>query len=120
MSAMKAAILALVEELGGVSFVDLGRRIEGFNGDREYYLADTEIVIWGGMSPEAIESLNALMDEKKIVPKDSNLLVYLIDGQTLRLPLAKGKRKYKTPHWAPIVFWTPTQLADLKSRGLAP
>jgi len=55
------------------------------------------------------------MKEKKIVPKQSVVMVYLCDGKMLNFPIAKNiKRNYKKPRWLPMVFWTPEQLARFK------
>lgn len=91
---------------GSVSFAELSR-IEGFNGDLEIKLnhpSVSNVVLWSGLSEEAIEALEVIRKEGEYIISPSTILVYLMDGVSLNLPIAKSKRHYKKPHWAPVVF----------------
>ena len=92
------------EKNGGVSFVELSR-IDGVKGDYAMHLGKYEnIILWNELSKEAIVCLTELVKIKKIKPKNTQLLVYAVDGMTLRLPLAKRVMHYKKPRWMPVTF----------------
>jgi hypothetical protein len=60
--------------------------------------------LWQRLTKEAVDALEELRQAKKIHQLPASVLSYLIDGMTLRLPLAKRAQHYKTPHWAPVYF----------------
>ena len=103
---LKAQILKMIEERPGCSFAELSR-IEGFRGDFRM-LSDGEetsnVVLWDGISLEATDAIRELMREGLIQMETAHFLVYLIDGCTLSLPLAKWGRHYKQRRWLPVVF----------------
>lgn len=104
MSNLLLDIRAMLEE-DHVSFAQLSR-IEGFRGDREM-LVDTghvsNIVLWAGMSLEAIEALKQIIAEGEYEFEPARWMIYAIDGEMLTYPLAKRARNYKKPHWLPVV-----------------
>jgi predicted RNA binding protein with dsRBD fold (UPF0201 family) len=103
---LKQDILNMVNEKDNVSFVDL-EEIQGFKGNYEYSLYPvSEVVLWYGVSLDAIQSLKELMLEEKIDLASTSVLTYLVDGKALKLPLAKSPAtiKYKKPHWFPVMF----------------
>lgn len=86
----------------GISFVELERHVEGFIGDYNMKINEFNILIWGGVSEEAINSLNELIEENKIEFVSSSQIVYLIDGKCPNLPIVKkSNTKYKNLHWLP-------------------
>jgi hypothetical protein len=107
-----------------VTYVEIERHLKGRNvpveGDRAICLSDDpNIILWAGMSEEFTEIMHAMMREKRIFPHPAAHLVYLIDGKTLRFPLAQRMPKggYKKPHWAPICFrCTPYEKSGRKRR----
>jgi hypothetical protein len=102
---MADQILALVKNRETVSFMELEREIDGFKGgDYEWILDPWNIVLWAGMTKEAIDAMLLLREKHLIHPTATTLLVYMIDGGMPRLPLAKRKVVYKKPHWIPVVF----------------
>jgi hypothetical protein len=101
---------------GGVSYAEMTRMIDGFDGDYMYGVESDNIIFWDGMSKEAISAMNELVDEEVIIPRVAHLLVYLSDGLMLKMPIAKRLRKYKDQRWLPLVYWTPEQLKDPKKR----
>ena len=109
---MQQAILDLVERLGGgVSFIELCQRIEGFSGDHACTL-NGQVVLWQGLSDAGIAALSQLHANGQIAFVACSPLVYLIDGQMLRLPIAKRRHHaYKRPHWYPVTLSTPAQVA---------
>ncbi|NEV61619.1 hypothetical protein [Thiorhodococcus minor] len=109
---MEQAIRALIEGVGGgVSFIELCQRIEGFAGPHACTLND-RVVLWQGVSDAGIAALNRLQRRGQIAFVACSPLVYLIDGQMLRLPIAKRRHHaYKRPHWYPVTLSTPAQIA---------
>jgi hypothetical protein len=108
---VQQAILALIDRLGGgVSFVELGQSIAGFAGERDCLL-NAHLIVWQGVSEAAITALNALQHSRQIVFLPCTALVYVIDGKTLRLPIAKRRdHPYQRPAWYPVTLSTPAQL----------
>lgn len=109
---MRQAILDLIERLdGGVSFIELCQRIEGFAGQHACTL-NGQLVLWEGLSDAGIEALGRLQTSGLIAIVACSPLVYLIDGQMLRLPIAKRRNHtYQRPHWYPVTLSTPAQVA---------
>jgi len=91
---------------GGVSFAELSK-IDGFNGDREISFDSAKfsnIIVWSGVSEEAVSSLRKLVDNKSYHFHPTSSLTYMADGAMLNIPIAKSVRHYKTPHWIPTVI----------------
>lgn len=109
---MDQAILDLIAGRGGgVSFIELCQRIEGFAGERACTL-NGSLVLWEGVSDAGIEALGRLQTRGRIACVACSPLVYLSDGQMLRLPIAKRRNHtYKQPHWYPVTLSTPAQVA---------
>jgi hypothetical protein len=101
---IKSEILTIAGR-GGVSFVELWA-IDGVRGDYAMDLRPS-ITLWAGISRFAIEAINELMAEKRLVMQPESRLVYLLDGCTLNHPIAKDIRDYKTQHWLPVTLSTP-------------
>jgi len=110
---LEQEILRLIKDLDYVSFAEMSRHIPGFKGDCEMFLTGSHkaafsngsIVLWSGLSKEAIAAINSLVRHRKIrgVPAAARL-VYMADGTMLRYPLVKRAGVYKTPHWLPMVY----------------
>ncbi|NEV62423.1 hypothetical protein [Thiorhodococcus minor] len=109
---MEQAILDLIKHLGGgVSFIELCQRIDGFAGDHACTL-NGQVVLWQGLSDAGIAALIQLQASSQIALVACSPLVYFIDGQMLRLPIAKRRHHaYKRPHWYPVTLSTPAQVA---------
>lgn len=88
-----------------VSFAGFAR-LEGFGGDMAMHRSDNEnVVLWSGMSREAVEAVKKILGEGEYEMRRTQMLVYAIDGRIPKLPIAHSlKRKYKKPHWLPVVF----------------
>ena len=88
----------------GTSFVEF-LDVPGVSGDTDYIVAnEPNIVIWPGLSNEAIAALESLKARGLIAAVPTSPLVYFHDGMYPNLPIVKGVKKYKTPHWLPVVF----------------
>jgi hypothetical protein len=107
MTSLAEKILELVTVRKHVTFVELDR-IEGFSGgDLEISIGNEQasnIVLWQRLTREAVTALEELRQTKKIHQLPASVLSYLIDGKSLRLPLAKRAQHYKEPHWMPVYF----------------
>jgi hypothetical protein len=108
MSQQTAADLAeqirdLVYRKDHVSMVEI-TRLDGAQGDLQWALDDYNIVLWAGLSELLVDALELLRKTKAIELHPCSPLVYWGDGAALSLPLAKQARKYKKPHWQPVVF----------------
>ena len=90
-------------EADSISFAELCR-IDGFTGDMELLNADKNIVIWPGLSTEAAEILNRLNAEGVFHYSPTVPLVYIIDGKIPTYPIARQSRRYKKPHWLPLIL----------------
>ena len=109
---MKEKILEVIERYGGgVTFAQLDN-IKGFSGDREYVLEGPDfsnIVLWSGLSSEAIEAIQSMRVNQDVILCSTPFLTYLADGMSLSYPVAKTRRHYKEPRWSPCVIWTAEQ-----------
>jgi hypothetical protein len=108
MNKLATAIATTIERLGdGVSYVDLSR-IEGFAGTTWHGSAEYNQFFWFACSDEAIEALKYLINEEIIAIKpldpQTSLLVSMAAGTKPQYPMATHKKKYKSPHWVPVVF----------------
>ncbi len=108
MDILKIAIVNTLKRLGnGVSYADLSR-IDGFTGTTWHGSAEFNQFFWFNCSDEAIEALKYLLNEQVIAIKkmdqQTSLLVSISDGTKPKFPIATQEKKYKEPHWVPVVF----------------
>jgi hypothetical protein len=109
-AALKADILELMRtHQKGVTCTELSK-IENFSGEFTWHLGRwTNVVIWTGMSKDAIDVMAELIRDKRIDIMPAHWLAYLIDGAIIVLPIFKcGDRppEYNPPqpHWLPVYF----------------
>jgi hypothetical protein len=87
-----------------VSFAEL-TRIPGFNGNLTLVSKIIpNVIFWSGLSEEACDVLDQLQDAGEYHLHGCSMLVYFADGSALKMPIAKKKVQYKTPHWLPCVL----------------
>ena len=94
---------------GGVSFVEIREEF----GEGKYEMSTSlNVVYFSGLTGETIDGINELLDEKRILMYPTSPIIYLVDGCTCNLPLAKRlpANGYKEPHWIPVVLWTIEQI----------
>lgn len=101
---IKAALLELIGERPGTSFVEICQEIPNAKGDLGFGDADRNLVYWTGVSAELVEAINSLLSAKKIKMSGTSFLTYFVDGATRGLKLAKKFRAYKHPRWLPVAF----------------
>ena len=101
-------IYDMIGDYGDVSFAALSLNWPDLfrHGNKEILMEGatfSNIVLWSGLSDEGIAVLQDVLEmgcEYAPTPP----LVYLVDGSMLNLPLAKSARKYKKPHWLPVLI----------------
>lgn len=89
-----------------VTFAELAR-LPGFNGDLMISITSDKVanmILWANMSEEAVDAIETIRQEGEYQVVPTTPLTYIIDGCALAMPLAKSKRRYKKPHWIPVVF----------------
>jgi len=97
-----------VNEINHVTFVEL-RRLWAPHcdvvGDLAVCLDDNpNIVLWAGVSERFCRLVALLENTGKVTIKPTAYLTYLLSGGWLVLPQVKTARRYKKPHWLPVVF----------------
>lgn len=102
---MRDAILRCIAESGCATFVRLCREVPGFAGDREIsHPTISNLILWRGISAEAIDALEFLKREKKLHFQPTTRQQYDFDGAVLAFPVAKrlsGQDLAKL-HWYPV------------------
>jgi len=98
-------ILTHIRKHGDASFVWMKKLIGPDEAAGNLYLPLTEcenIWLWFGMSPLFVSVCNELIPftEYKLVP----VLLYAVDGELPKLPVATRIMEYKTKHWLPVVM----------------
>lgn len=99
-------ILEFIEKNGDASFVNI-MRILGDEGEGDLCLQILpNVILWCDMSKTAVEAIEWLKKQKSIEPRTCSPVIYMIDGWSLNLPIAKRPREqgYKTLHWLPLLF----------------
>ena len=113
---LKDRILYLVEARPGLSMVELIRYIPEVAGSLELGIGAMNLVIWRGLSAEAVDAIKALLDAERIRLAPCSAAAYLVDGGTPDLPQAKKVRRHEKPHWLPVSFsvidWPPCDLTE--------
>ena len=101
---IRSAIAAYLRHRSGISLIEMCRDIVGFAGDKTWIIADANLVVWPGMSDEAVEAMMAMIVTEEITPTVTTPFVYLYDGGMVDMPVAKSLKQYKTKRWIPLVF----------------
>ncbi len=100
------------EDKGGVSFAQLNKRFPGIRGNETMVSSnDPNVILWQGLSKEAVATLNDLFREGLIylhpMPDSWGILIYIVDGGRVPgCPVVRRRPKtgYKTPHWLPVML----------------
>lgn len=100
-------ILAYVQQRNSVTFIELCRDVAGFADPTAGLMHVNNLVMWEGIAHDAAHALQALLRDGRLDVTPCGPLPYLIDGATLRLPLATTPRAYARPHWMPMTFSAP-------------
>lgn len=107
---MKDSILKLISEKQDVTFTELSRDIPGFKGSTHMSLgAESNVLLWDALSPEAYRALKELIDEDRIFLRPTSLMAYQIDGDFPHISTTDDPFKvggYKSARWFPVSFFT--------------
>ncbi len=101
---IRSSIAAYLRNRSGISLIEMCRDVDGFAGDKTWAIVDANLVVWPGMSVEAVEAMMAMILAEEIIPTVTTPFVYLYDGGMLDMPVAKRLKYYKTKRWIPLVF----------------
>ena len=102
-------LLDYITKNRGTSYVNLqdvaekaGYEVHGDNAStHEQY---PNVIFWAGISDVFADAIASLYNNEQIKHRPASLLVYMVDGRTLKFPLVKKLKDYKTPHWCPVVL----------------
>lgn len=104
---------ALVEAVrtsgGGVSFVEVLEQVLASRGlevagDRFLGIGPAHLVICTTVSPTFTRIVETALGSRRIHLTPTTAFVYFHDGKRVNLPMANGGRRYRTPHWVPVVL----------------
>lgn len=56
------------------------------------------------MDEELAATISNLLAQQKLVPSPTQPLTYLVDGISLKMPIATALKQYKKPHWFPVTL----------------
>lgn len=106
---LKNKIVKYISNNQGTSFAEIENIFE--ENDYEYSgniafcnSKNTNIVFWSGWKQEAINIVLELLNDKKIEMKPCELLIYLVDGKSLKLPILNKLSDAKELCWLPVSF----------------
>ena len=106
-SLWKDTLTRYVRDMRTVTYAELSRNVQGFNGLSDVKLTPS-VVLWTGVSTKAGEALIELVTEGVIDMQPCSAYVYAMDGECLRLPLVTSKqhitRVSKRLRWLPVIF----------------
>ena len=104
---LKERILDVVRSEGDATFARL-EQLEGFGGgDQVLGNTDTNVIVWGHLTTEAVTAVMELQREGRISVKVVSPFFYFHDGSAgPNLPIAKKPpaQGYKEPHWQPVLL----------------
>lgn len=104
---LKDEVYNYIKKYQHVSFAELTKHVPGFGGELAWTEEKKNQIYWHNMSDEAIDAMIELLDEGRIKPHSTSILVYMCDGIVPNLPIATSpKRTYKKWRWLPMTFST--------------
>lgn len=108
--ALEKSILEFVASEQHVSFCSLKSflRVHGFSVDGSSAIfpgRNENLILWVGLSDELFLALKRLLESGRLFLHPVPALIYYIDGEAPRLPLARHD-KHTTEHWVPCVLCT--------------
>lgn len=104
MNNLRNELVKLIKERPYCTFVEIRRYIKG-NGNDVLWVLPNNIVLWHEVDNGIVKELKKLINEKQIQAYPVPKLNYIIEGETLKLPVAKRiTNKYTNQHWLPVGF----------------
>ena len=102
---LQQLIVDRVGDHGDQSFANLASHPAFKDGDIALCLPGFEnIILWVNITQEGADALSDLVKRQILHYRPTSYLVYLADGHSLTLPLAKRPVHYKKPHWLPVIL----------------
>lgn len=99
---MRDAILKMLADRPGASFAELCRDLPGFAGEFAMPSKFENVVLWDGVSGEAIDTLAELNRQRKVHYQVTTVMTYMLDGAVPGISVAKKLRAYKSLRWLPV------------------
>lgn len=112
--AIKEKVLKYIQtNQGFVTFAELGRAFQrwgySYRGDRAYTKENSKnICFWYGWSGAAFTIIAELIKARQVYFIPADVFAYVIDGETLNIPIAKKPYGYDAPHWFPVYLMART------------
>jgi len=108
-TSLKDRICNYILEREHVSFIELEREFPEIRGDankgrQNLAWEHDNLILWTGLSDEAIDVMRALIGEGRIHMWVAGKFTYLLDGGGLDLPKATRFQAYEKPYWLPVTF----------------
>lgn len=103
---MKEDLLWYVIHYDYVSFAELQRRYGDQGNGNQSIFYEANLILWVNLSDSLATAIHQLLEDKEIHLHPASVLTYLVDGCSLRLPLAKRPpaKGYSKEHWIPVCF----------------
>lgn len=100
---IQAAIVAMLAQSEYLTFIELAA-IDGFRGELEMLNPELNVVVWAGMSQEAIEAVVTLLAAEVIVFESVDREVYGDAADAPVYPVAQKRRHYANTRWLPVAI----------------
>jgi hypothetical protein len=101
-SPLAGLILDALVESPRITFAQLARRVPGFAGGVAMGSAFANLILWRGISEEAVKALYLLEKLKRIRLEPATAEEYGDDARVVGLPVASEPAHYPAPHWLPV------------------
>ena len=114
----KMLILEYVRTYKGTTFAELEDLLDSFKIIKKSSPDDPKpvigmshsklnnIVLWMNRNHHLADAVEQLVSEKKLFYHSGNVLIYIMDGKSLSLPVARNRTSYKELHWLPLTLNT--------------
>ena len=91
-TSLRGRILSVIREVDTVTFAELRNRFDEFRNGLATYCLPGNIVLWSGMTDEAVRAFDDLKFDKLIVPVPTSPWTYSYDGHGLTLPNREARK----------------------------
>jgi hypothetical protein len=103
-SNVKRGIMAFVLKHPGCTFAELVKEVPGCAGPFAVGSAFSNLILWRGVSMEAVQALATLERTRSIRFEATTVHPYGQSGREVRLPYAMKLQDYDAPHWLPVLI----------------
>ena len=101
---LKKSIVDFLRRHPGSTFAELCREVPGFAGSAIMGTAYPNLIIWRGVSPEAIRALELLEKGRMVRFEATTVHPYGQEGREIGLPASFKAQACETPHWLPVLL----------------